>query len=432
MKNLLVLALTVIMVPTAFGDDWPQWMGPKRDNIWRETGLLDSFPKNGPKYVWRTKIAGGYAGPAVGNGKVIITDYVTSENVQVPNFDRNVFSGTERVHCLNEKTGKIEWSHQYAVKYNISYPGGPRCTPNIEGNKVYTLGAVGHLFCFDINSGKILWSKDLCKEYDTEPALWGYAAHPLIYGDTILTLAGGKGSHIVAFDKNTGKEVWKALTSEGRGYAPPTIIKAAGIEQLICLHPEGITSISPKNGKKYWSLPYTADNTSIIMSPVRWNDYIFFGGYSNRNMLVKLDSDEPKAETVFRNKNDFAMSPVNVQPMIVGDMLYGFNSGSLLGVKMPSCKRIWTTSAPVSEEPLHAGTAFIVKQGDRFWLFNEKGDLIIAKLTPKGYKEIDRMQILKATGRAFRRSVVWSQPAFANRKIYALNDNEIVCVDLAK
>src|SRR5687768_8864950 len=155
----IVLLLTAAQFSHA--DDWPQWMGPKRDNVWRETGLLEKFPEGGARIVWRNPIAGGYAGPAVAGGKLYVTDYVTEDNVKVENFDRNTFTGNERVLCLNADTGKEVWKYEYPVKYTISYPAGPRCTPVVDEGKVYTLGAEGNLICFDAATGDIVWQKDL-------------------------------------------------------------------------------------------------------------------------------------------------------------------------------------------------------------------------------------------------------------------------------
>ena len=203
----MVLSLSCSAVSA---DDWPQWMGPQRDNVWREDGLLEKFPAGGPKVLWSTPVAGGYSGPAVSGGKVCITDYVTADNVKVDNFDRREFSGTERIHCLDEATGKVLWTHEYPVKYSISYPAGPRCTPVMHEGLVYALGAEGHLFCLSTDSGKVVWSHDLKKEYSTTAPLWGYSAHPLIDGDNLLTLAGGEGTHIVALNRLTGQEVWRS------------------------------------------------------------------------------------------------------------------------------------------------------------------------------------------------------------------------------
>ena len=206
-KTLLALIgsalLGLLSSATANADEWPQWMGPQRDNTWRETGIIENIPAGGLKVLWRAKVAGGYAGPAVAGGKVFIADYVTADNVKVDNFSRNEFSGNERVLCLDEATGKELWKHEYPVKYTVSYPSGPRVTPTVEGDRVYTLGTEGDLFCFHAQTGKILWSKDFKKEYKTKTALWGYASHPLIDGKKLICIVGGEGSHAVAFDKLT-------------------------------------------------------------------------------------------------------------------------------------------------------------------------------------------------------------------------------------
>jgi outer membrane protein assembly factor BamB len=414
-------------------DDWNQWMGPNRDNVWREEGLIDKFPKDGPKVLWRTPVAIGYSGPAVVKGKVYITDYETSDNVKDANFGRAPFQGKERVHCLDEATGKVLWSHSYPVQYAISYPSGPRCTPNVDNGKVYTLGAEGHLFCFDATTGAVLWSKELKKEYETTSALWGYSAHPLIDGNNLITLAGGPGRHIVALDKNTGKEVWRSSTAPEQGYSPPTIINAGGVRQLILCKPNGVSSINPESGQEYWNVPYEATSGSIIMSPIQIDEYLYVAGYSKKSLLLKLDSKSPKAEIVWRDKGKTAISPVNVQPLAVGDVIYGMDQGGeLVALKIPSGDRLWESTATIVGRKGGSETTFLVKEQNRFWLFNEKGELLIAKLTPQGYEEIDRAKIVEPTNNAFGRDVVWSMPAFANKRAYIRNDKEIVCVDLKK
>ncbi len=433
-----ILTLIFIIGPSfAHADDWPHWMGPQRDNVWREEGLLEKFPEGGPRIVWRTPLAGGYAGPAVVGKRLYITDYVTQDNVKTDNFDRKASTGIERVFCLNAETGKEVWRHEYPVKYTISYPAGPRCTPTVDENRLYTLGAEGNLICFNAENGDVLWQKDLPKEYATKTAMWGYSSHPLIDGDKLICLAGGAGSHAVALNKNTGQEIWRTLTSPEQGYSPPTIIEAGGRRQLILARINAFTSVDPETGRELWSVPYEATSGSIIMSPVRSGNYLYIAGYNMQSLLVELADDEPAAEIVWRNKAQHGISPVNVQPFVDGNTMYGFDqNGRLYAVELPSGERLWETTDPVSERPVYSGTAFIVKQGDtgnRYWLFSERGDLIIANLTPAGYEEIDRAQnVIAPTNQAFGRDVVWCMPAFANRRMYVRNDDEIICVDLQK
>lgn len=426
----MVLSLSCSAVSA---DDWPQWMGPQRDNVWREDGLLEKFPAGGPKVLWSTPVAGGYSGPAVSGGKVCITDYVTADNVKVDNFDRREFSGTERIHCLDEATGKVLWTHEYPVKYSISYPAGPRCTPVMHEGLVYALGAEGHLFCLSTDSGKVVWSHDLKKEYSTTAPLWGYAAHPLIDGDNLLTLAGGEGTHIVALNGLTGKEVWRSTSSgaQGQGYCPPTIINHGGARQLIMYKPDAVVSLDPATGKQYWSLPYEASNGSIIMSPVLSGNYLYAAGYSNKSLMMELDPARPAAREVWRDKSNI-ICPVNVQPFLDKDVLYGFDQkGVLRALTIPDGKRLWETSDAIGKRPAGSETAFIVRQGSRYVLFNELGELLLAELTAEGYREIDRAKVIEPSNFAFGREVVWSMPAFANRHVYLRNDNQIICVDFA-
>ena len=431
MKSLAAIALAFTLMSPAHADDWPQWMGPQRDNVWREDRLIEKFPEGGPKILWRTPVAGGYAGPAVADGRVYLMDYVTSDNVKVDNFDRKESTGTERVLCLDEKSGEIVWKHEYPVKYTISYPAGPRCTPVVKNGKVYALGAEGNLCCLDAATGDAVWTKDFHKQYNTKSALWGYASHPLVDGDNLICIVGGEGSHVVAFDKNTGEERWKGLTSPEQGYSPPTIIEAGGARQLILVRPNAVTSVDPATGEEHWSVPYEATSNSIIMSPVQSGEYLYVGGYSNKSLLLKLASDRPAAEIVWRDRGVNAISPVNVQPYAEEGVLYGFDQkGVMRAIELESGKKLWETSEPVSDRPQNSGTAFIVRQGDRHWLLTDSGELVIGKITREGFEETDRAKVIEPTNEAFNRDVVWSMPAFANRHAYLRNDEECICVDL--
>lgn len=434
MKVQLYLAVGFVLVfrADAVGDDWPQWMGPQRDNVWRETGVLEKFPERGPTVLWRTPVAGGYAGPAVVDGRVFLMDYVTADDVKVDNFDRKSSTGTERVLCLDEQTGEVKWKHEYPVTYTISYPAGPRCTPTVDGGRVYALGAEGHLNCLDAATGEVIWSKDFCAEYKTKTALWGYASHPLVDGDNLICVVGGEGSHAVAFDKNTGEEKWRALSAPEQGYSPPTIVEAGGVRQLLLLRPNAVGAVNPETGAEYWSLPYEATSGSIIMSPVVSGNYLYVGGYNNKSLLLELAHDKPAAEIVWRDRIASAISPVNVQPFADDGVLYGFDQkGVLRAVDLASGEKLWETAQPVNERPLYSGTALFVRNGDRTWMFVETGDLVVARMNRDGFEEVDRAHVIEPTNNAFGRDVVWSMPAFANRRAYIRNDEECVCVDLA-
>jgi outer membrane protein assembly factor BamB len=238
----------------------------------------------------------------------------------------------------------------------------------------------------------------------------------------------------VALDKRTGRELWRALSSKEQGYAPPMIFDAGGVRQLITLRPDAVTSLDPETGKEYWSVPYQATNGSIIMAPMVIDNHLYVAGYSQKSLLLKLDPSKPGATEVWRDKVREAISPVNVQPIAEGNVVYGIDQGGkLAALELPGGERLWDSSAYMGAARLGGSeTAFMIREGERYWLFNEAGDLMIARLSRSGYEEIDRAHVIEPTNNAFGRKVVWSMPAFANRRVYVRNDEEIICLDLAK
>jgi outer membrane protein assembly factor BamB len=429
-------SLVASLAAIASADDWPQWMGPTRDDAWNETGIVEKFPPSGPKQLWQIPIGGGYAGPAVAGGKVFVTDFVkASGDVKNDPMARVELAGKERVLCLRASDGKELWKHEYDCPYNISYPSGPRATPAVSGGKVYTLGAEGNLFCLDAETGKPLWSKDLKKDYKIDAPYWGFCGHPLIDGQRLFCLVGGPGSVAVAFDKDTGKELWRALSATEPGYCPPTMIEAGGKRQLLIWHPQALNSLNPATGEVYWSEKLEPSFGMSVTAPQKSGDLLYASGIGKCAALFKLDRHKPAVEVEWVAKPNMAVFCSNSTPIIDGEVLYGndCDSGGLRAVKLATGERLWETFQPTTgERRLPHGTAFLTKNGNRYFLFGETGDLIIARLTPEKYEEISRAHLLDPTNEAFNRSVVWSHPAYANKCIFARNDKEVVCYSLAK
>lgn len=421
---------------SVLADDWPQWLGPKRDSVWRETGIVEEFPKDGLKVKWRVPVALGYSGPAVADGRVYVTDYVRKSGKATNNpGGRDRLEGTERVLCLSADTGRVLWKHEYDRPYNISYPNGPRATPTVDSGKVYTLGAEGDLLCLDGDDGSVIWSKALTKEYQVKTPIWGFAAHPLVDGNLLHCVVGGKNSVAVAFDKNTGREVWRALSAGEPGYCPPTMIEHGGVRQLLIWHPDSLNSLDPRTGELFWSVPLKPGYSMSITAPRKLDNVLFASGIGNVGALFKLDETKSAPETVWRGTTKTALYSANSTPFLEDGMIYGCDcrQGSLMGVRIKDGQRLWQTFQPTTGGTRRAGhgTAFLVKHQDRFFLFSETGDLILAKLSPKGYNEISRFHVLDPTNEAFGRKVAWSHPAFAQRSVFARNDKELVCVSLA-
>jgi outer membrane protein assembly factor BamB len=424
------------LIPTAVADDWPQWLGPGRDSTWRESGIITDFPADGPKVRWRTSIASGYSGPAVAGGKVFVMDFVATGGRNTLDFNnRDQRQGTERILCLDAVSGKQLWSHSYPCSYNMSYATGPRCTPTVAGNRVFTLGAEGNLLCLNTETGKVAWSHDLKKEYRVDTPMWGFCGHPLVDGRRLICLVGGVGSVAVAFDKDSGKEIWRSLTAREPGYCPPTIVQVGKSKQLVIWHAESLNGLDPATGKVFWSVPLVPSFGMAISTPRLAGDLLFAGGIHRECVVLRLSADPPAAEEVWRGSSKTGVYCANSTPMLADGMIYGCdcNTGHMRGVRLATGERVWETLVPTAggEQRAPHGTAFIVRHEDRYFLFNETGHLILARLSPEGYDEINRVSLLEPTGSAFGRSVVWSHPAFANRCVYARNDKEIVCASLA-
>ena len=449
MKPLLPCLLVATFAAVLRADDWPQWMGPARDGVWRETGIVTEIPAGGLPVKWRVPVKGGYSGPAVAAGRVYLTDYDRPESplTNAPN-DRTQFAGRERILCLDAATGALLWKHEYDCPYAISYASGPRCTPTVADGKVYVLGAEGNLTCLAATTGRVAWAKDFKKEYGAPTPIWGFCGHPLVDGDQLVCLVGGAGSVVVAFDKETGRERWRALSASESGYCPPTLIEAAGRRQLLIWDADKLNSLEPKTGRGLWSQPLKPMYGMSIMAPqvadTAQGRVLFASGIGRVGALFALDAAEPNAKVLWRGEPKQAVYCANSTPFIDGDALYGCDcdTGFLTAVDLADGKRLWETGRPtMGERRGKHGTAFLVRHrpagtaeapAGRTWIFSETGDLILANLLPTGYEEVGRMHVVDPTNECFGRDVVWSHPAFANRCVFVRNDRELVCVSLAE
>lgn len=460
MRAFLTVAVLGVCAGSASAEDWPQWLGAKRDGVWREEGVADKFPAGGPKRLWKTNIGVGYAGPAIANGKVFVIDLVPADKAKLPEsgFAKGArVPGKERVLCLDAATGKQVWATDYPVDYTISYAAGPRCTPTVDGDLVYTLGAMGDLKAVSVVDGKVVWAKSFMKDYDAGLPVWGFSSHPLVEGDKLICLVGGTDDRlVVAFDKKTGKELWASQSCQGDfGYCPPMLYEFGGKRQVIVWHTRAVVGLDPETGKSLWRVPFEVKYALTAPTPRKVEgDKLFVTSFYNGSMLLKVGAD--KAEVVWKSKArgetpelTTDLSSIMATPVVVGDHIYGVCSyGQLRCIETKTGKRVWEsmqatrgarTPAKIAAEPEPDGkerwsVAFLIPHGDRYFLFNEQGDLIIAKLTPTGYEELDRAHVIEPTNTMAGngRLVVWMHPAFANKCVFVRNDKELICYSLAK
>ncbi|HEV2663690.1 MAG TPA: PQQ-binding-like beta-propeller repeat protein [Blastocatellia bacterium] len=431
MKRTIGYLLVVICILNpVLAEDWPEWRGKGRAGIWTESGILDKFPEKGLTPVWRTPLHGGFAGPAVAAGRVFVTDFKRSSGKK----------GMERALCLDEKSGKILWTREWDADYQgISYDTGPRATPTVDGDRVYIVGGSGTLLCLNARTGDVIWRKDYVKDYRMQMPTWGIASAPLVDGDRLIAIVGGQpDAKVIAFDKMTGKEIWRALPSDSeQGYSQPVIVAARGTRQLIIWDPTAVVALDPATGKTYWQHPFRINLSLTLATPVFDGSRLLVSSFYNGSML--LDLAKEKASVIWKGKsnseiNTDGLHAVVNTPVIDRHYIYGICSyGQFRCLNLKTGERIWETME-VTKEKARWASGFIVRHGDRYFINNDRGELIIAKLSAQGYQEISRTQLIKPTSNPGNRrelgAVNWSHPAYANRHIVARNDEEIISVSL--
>jgi outer membrane protein assembly factor BamB len=409
----------------AAGDDWPQWRGPTRDGVWRETGLVDKF--DGPQLAirWREPIGSGYSGPTVAAGRV----YVTDRQVE----PRQV----EQIHCLDWQSGRKLWTYTYGCRYeSVSYTAGPRAAISIDDGRVYALGTMGHLHCLNAADGALLWKKEPGVEYRLRVPIWGCSAAPLVDGDLVIVQLGGDGACMVALDKRTGEEQWRAL-DDPASYSAPIIIQQAGQRVLVCWTGAHVAGLDPATGKVYWKHPFPPRRMVInVPTPVLSGERLFATAFYDGSLMLKLHQDRLSVEQIWRRRGASeretdALHAMISTPYFEGDYVYGVDSyGELRCLDARTGDRIWEDLTAVPKA--RWGTIHMVRNGDRMWMFNERGELIIARLSPQGFHEISRSKLIEPTTDQLeqRGGVCWSHPAYAYKHVFARNDRELVCASL--
>lgn len=430
--NRVVLSWVIIAVAVGLNpcgaEDWPQWRGPTRDGVWTETGLVERFESPQLPIQWRAPIGSGYSGPTVADGRVFAMDRVYEPNVQ------------ERVLSFDAGAGREMWSYAYNCRYQgVQYEAGPRGSVAIDEGHAYALGTMGHLHCLDARSGQLLWKHDCRQEYGAKIPIWGIAGSPLVEGNLVIVhIAGKDGASIMAFDKVTGKERWRAL-NDAASYSSPIVIEQAGHRVLVCLTGERMVGLDPGTGRLHWEHPFRPKEMVItIAAPVFDGTHLVATSFYDGLLLLKARQDRLAIEKLWHRRgenerNTDALHCCISTPLILGEHLYGVDShGELRCLDLKTGDRIWEDLTAVPKA--RWANIHMVRNRDRVWMFNERGELIISQLDPKGFHEISRAKLIDPTREQLdqRGGVCWSHPAFANRCVYARNDKELVCANLSK
>lgn len=380
---------------------WPQWRGPRRDGVSDETGLLKSWPAEGPKLVWKAIGAGeGYSTVAVTQGKV---------------FTQGKRGETEHVIAYGEETGKEAWSRQNGPGLRSSRGHGPRGTPTVDGEKLYALSGKGRLICLEAASGKEVWHHDLVAEYRGSQNHWGISESPLVLKDRVLVNAGGKGASIIAFKKDDGQLLWKK-ESDPAGYSSGISADFEGVPQVVFFTEKAAMGLSPADGQVYWRYPRANNGTANIATPICSDGHVFLSSaYGTGCALLKLEKsgDRLDAKEVYFKRD---MQNHHSSCVLVGGHLYGFSNAKLTCMEFKTGKWVWNDES--------VGKGSLVYADGRLYCLSEDGVMGLVEAIPEGYREKGRFKIQK------KQWPTWAHPVMAGGRLYLRNQDEILCYDM--
>jgi outer membrane protein assembly factor BamB len=407
-KHLWAGFVMLLSFNMAGADDWPQFLGPTRNGVSPETGLETSWPKQGPRVVWEREVGFGWSGPVVAGSRLIL-------------FHRQ--GDEEIVAGLDAVTGKEQWKFAYPTGYvdDFGKDTGPRATPLIAGKHVYTLGAEGKMHCLDVTNGKKVWDRALNDEYKAAKGFFGVATSPVLEGDLLLVNVGGRDAGIVALNKDTGKEVWRA-TKDAAGYSSPVVATIEGARHALFLTREGIVSLDPSGGNVRFRKHWRSRNSASVnaASPVVVANEVFFtAGYDTGAILLTAKKD--KFDEIW--SNDETLSCHYGTPIYHDGRLYGFHGrqdirpgASLRCIDWKTGKVQWSKD--------RFGCGSMIGTANLLVILHENGDLVLVEATAKEYKELARARVLGPDCRA--------QIALANGRLYARDTKKLICLELKK
>ena len=423
MRTLLALLLMTVF-SSAAEPDWPQFRGPNRDSVWKETGLLQNFPAEGLRIRWRAPIGAGHSSPVVAGGRV----YVTDAKLEQPKV-------WERIQCFDERNGKALWAYSDEVDYGKDAfdqqrhesPPGPCPTPVVEAGRVFTVGATGHLLCLDARKGRMIWKRILAEDFGTLPSP-EFTSCPLIEGGLLIVVAGGKsGAGVVAFDQRSGKEVWRALDDPPRAFSSPIVISAGGKRQLIVWTTKAVTSLNPATGQTWWREELVTPEWEAVATPVFQDDLLLVSG-----LMFRLDQNQPAASVLWPEAKALSRRILSnmCMPLILGGHVFaGKKTGHLVCLDARTGEPVWETDKATGL--VHGATIHLTANGDSVLLFTDQGNLIRARLDGAGYHELSRVHLIEPDYHFGSHQIVWAPLAFADRQVFARNCHELICGSLA-
>lgn len=378
--------------------NWPQWRGPNRDGISKESGLLKQWPEDGPPLVWKVGGAGrGYSSFSIANGKL---------------YTMGLRGDREFVVAFDAATGKEAWATPHGSAFRNDRGDGPRGTPTIDGDRVYALGGNGDLSAFDARSGKLLWSKNVLQEFGGSNTRWGISESPLVLGDKIMVNAGGPGASIVALKKSDGSLVWKSQ-SDKAGYSSAIPVTVNGSTQVVFFTGERAVGLDAKSGRLLWDYDRPSNRTANVATPVVRNNRVFISSdYGTGGGVVEIQPDN-KVEELWFTKD---MRNHHSSSVLIGDYLYGFSSNILTAMRFDTGAIAWRDRS--------VGKGSLVYADGNLYCFSENGVVGLVEATPDGYKEKGRFRIPQDS------LPTWTHPVVAGGRLYLRDQDTIYAFDV--
>lgn len=404
MKNTRVLLPVLIVLALAHqalaqsAANWPQWRGPNRDGISTETGLLKQWPAEGPPLVWKASGAGGgYSSFSVANGKL---------------YTMGLRGDREFVVAFDVASGKEAWSTPHGSAFRNDRGDGPRGTPTVDGDRVYALGGSGDLTAFNAGTGKIVWSKNVLKEFGGSNITWGISESPLVLGNKVLVNAGGPGASIVALNKADGKLIWKSQ-SDKAGYSSAIPMELNGTTQVVFFTAERAVGLDAKDGRLLWEYGKPSNNVANVATPISRGNRVFISSdYGTGGGVVEIKADN-KAQEIWFTKD---MRNHHSSSVLIGDYLYGFSSSILTAMRFDTGEIAWRDRS--------VGKGALVFADGHLYCFSEKGVVGLVEATPTGYKEKGRFSIAQGN------LPTWTHPVVVGGRLYIRDQDTIYAYDV--
>lgn len=423
----LPLLLAALTTAALTANDWPRFLGPKGDATSSESGLIKSFPKDGPEIEWTAELEGGFGGAAISGDEIFLGDRVEQEK--------------DMLLCLDLKTGKEKWRYESESEGEPSFPGS-RSVPTVEDDAVYFLGSFGEVFRINRKTGKADWKIKLSDRYpDATTPKWGYAQCTLIVGDTLIVMPFGENTGIAGWDKKTGAELWKS-GGIGNTHSSPIVANFAGIEQIILLttgNEGGLNSFDPKSGKTLWSSKLYENRIPITIPVQLSEDRLFVsGGYDggSKMLSVKKSSNSFKVSELWSTKKGTQIHP----PFVIDDHLYFLanensnhktstrrKKGGLVCYNLEG-KELWSTG----NDPFMGRGASLYADGTLIIQDGENGILRLVDPSPKGFKLLGEANVFETDPKSKKDLRYWSPMALSNGKLLMRGQRKLLCVDLKK